>query len=233
MSIELGSIDVWATTLKVDAVRVDGYRATLDLRELARVDRLRRPEDKREYIVSHEILRAVLGRYLDVPAEAVEFSYGPFGKPYVGPPGPGRLEFNMSDSNGMLLIAVAGGIAVGVDIEKRRLMEFVKFARRYFTEAEVDELAELHDDDLERAYIRVWTCKEAYVKGWGYGIQRNVGKIEVSVAGGRSRLIHCAFDETAPDRWSLVDSDQIPGFAATVAIESPNIERVQLQRWYD
>jgi 4'-phosphopantetheinyl transferase len=233
MSIEDGSLDLWAATLDVDHARVDAYRAILDNRELARVDRLRREEDKRDYIVSHGILREVLGRYLDLAPRGVAFTYGPFGKPYVGEPGPERLEFNMSDSNGMLLIAVARGVAVGVDIEKHRPMEFLKFARRFFTEAEAAALAELAGDELQRAFFRIWTCKESYVKGWGYGIQRNVGKFEVSVAGGRSRLVRCEFDETAPDRWSLVDIDQIPRFAATVAIESPTAEHANLQWWYD
>jgi 4'-phosphopantetheinyl transferase len=224
-------IQLWAARLDVADIEVERHYALLDSRERVRVERLRRDIDKRHYIVSHGILREILGREAETLPAEVEFSYGPFGKPYIGEPGPDRIEFNMSDSNAMLLVAVARGLAVGVDIEMHRPMDFLKFARRFFTPAEADALEALPEPLREVAFFRTWTCKEAYVKGWGYGIQRNVGKFEVSVAGDRSRLICCSFDESSPDRWSLVDIDAIPGFSATVAIEMAGVERLSVQWW--
>ena len=103
-------LDVWAARLD-DATDtdVDRYLATLDARELARVDRLRRDIDKRQYIVAHGILRAILSRYVGADPAAVEFGCGTSGKPYLTRPVPPSLgarglEFNMSDSGGMLLV---------------------------------------------------------------------------------------------------------------------------------
>ena len=252
-------LDIWTARLDVDDASVDGYRSTLDPRELARVDRLRRDVDKRDYIVSHGILRSILSTYAESSAANIEFTYGPFGKPYIGEASPspqpppllregdkdyrptpspslkgrehGRIEFNMSDSGGMLLVAVARGVAVGVDIEKRRPIEIVKFARRFFTPGEADALEALPETDREEAFFRTWTCKEAYVKGWGYGIQRLVGQFEVRVGQSTSGLTSCAFDEIAPARWSLVNVEGIDGFAATVAVERPGVDEVRLQWW--
>jgi len=225
------TIDVWAATLDVADTDVDRYRATLDARELARVDRLRRDIDKHHYIVSHGILRAILGQYADVDPSALAFSYGPFGKPYIGEAGPDRIEFNMSDSGGMLLVGVTHGIAVGVDIERRREIEIMKFARRFFTEAEAAALESLPEPAREEAFFRTWTCKESYVKGWGYGIQRHVGKFEVRVGQERSGLVSSAFADDSPSRWSLVNIDAIPGFAATVAVEKAGVDEVDVRWW--
>jgi len=230
------NLDVWAASLDVADEEVDMYRATLDNRELARVDRLRRDIDKRHYIVSHGMLRAILARYAAINPAHVEFRYGPFGKPYIDlPPAPsfrgGAIEFNMSDSGGMLLVAVTRGVAVGVDIEQRRSIEIMKFARRFFMETEAAALEALPEVEREAAFFRTWTCKESYVKGWGYGIQRHVGKFEVRVGHRLSGLVSCPFADDSPSRWSLVDIAAIPGFAATVAIEQPGVEEVAVRWW--
>ena len=225
-------LDVWAARLDVPDADVARYRATLDVRELARVDRLRQDVDKRDYIVSHGILRAILARYAAIDAADIVFRYGPHGKPYIGKPGDNAIEFNMSDSKGMLLVAVSSGVAVGVDIEKRRPIEILKFARRFFTSTEADAIEALPESAREEAFFRTWTCKEGYVKGWGFGIQRHVGAFDVRVGEAKSGLLTCAFDETSPDRWSLVNIDTITGYAATVAVETPGVESVEV-RWWD
>jgi len=255
-------LDVWAATLDdVADTDVDRYRATLDTRELARVDRLRRDIDKRHYIVAHGILRAILGRYVGVDADAVEFGRGPHGKPCLTSPVPpelgargpvlgtgngtdpsvrsprnwglgghgGPIEFNMSDSGGLLLVAVAD-VPVGVDIEKRRPMDVIKFARRFFTESEANALEALPEVDRETAFFRAWTCKEAYVKGWGVGIS-HVGTFDIRVGEARSGLLTCPFDPQSPSHWSLVNIDGLDNFAATVAIRQPGVETAQLRWW--
>lgn len=225
------TVDVWSACLDVTESLHAQYANFLDPRERLRVERLRRDIDRRHYVVSHGILREILGAYLQIAPGDVVFEYGPFGKPFVGQAGAGRLEFNMSDSAGMLLVAATQGAAVGVDIEKRRPIDVVKFARRFFAKSEADWLDGLPEVEREAQFFRLWTCKEAYVKGWGYGIQRHVGRFEVRVTGGRSELVRCAFDESSPRRWSLVDISSIDGFAATVAVERSGVSEVFLREW--
>jgi len=231
MRESLLSIDVYLASLDVDVDDRARYYDILDDRERARVERLRQPIDKDHYIVSHGMLREILAHHTGEQAASITFRYGQFGKPYIGEPGPDRLQFNMSDSSGMLLVAVARGVEVGVDIERRRPMEYLKFARRFFTHAEASSLEALHDIDREPAFFRLWTAKEAYVKGWGYGIQRNVGKFEVRLTGARRELARCSFDETAPGRWSLVGIPGIDGYEATVAVERAGVDELSIRSW--
>ena len=64
--------------------------------------------------MARALLRGLIGRTLDLPAQEVEFSYGNHGKPALRRPGDSGLEFNLSHSNGLALIATTWGRAVGI-----------------------------------------------------------------------------------------------------------------------
>jgi 4'-phosphopantetheinyl transferase len=60
---------------------------------------------------------------------------------------------------------------VGVDVEeKRRKVEYLALAERFFAPSEWRYLQTLTDDDLPAAFFAVWTLKEAFVKGIGRGL---------------------------------------------------------------
>jgi phosphopantetheinyl transferase len=62
------------------------------------------------------MLRRVLATHLEADPEEVEVGYGEHGKPRLE--GPGGLEFNLSHSAELVLVAVARGREVGVDVER-------------------------------------------------------------------------------------------------------------------
>ncbi|MGO8672147.1 MAG: 4'-phosphopantetheinyl transferase family protein [Capsulimonadaceae bacterium] len=214
------TVDVWFAGLDGNSARDTSYRELLDSRELARAERLSRAPDVARYVRAHGILREVLSRYAESFAAGAQYHYGPFGKPDL----PGTdIRFNMSDSGGALLVAVARGVDVGVDIERRRPIDVLRFARRFFTPLEADSLNELPPDQQMETFFRMWTCKEAYVKGWGLGIRQNLRSFEVAAPPGEpSRLLSCTFDPDSPILWSLLDIPDIDGYAATVAVKSPD-----------
>ena len=81
------------------------------------------------------------------------------------------LEFNLSHTEGMILCAVTAGYPIGVDIEDTtRPAEFLPLARRFFHPAEIALLENLPTDQLPRAFYRLWTLKEAYLKAVGAGL---------------------------------------------------------------
>ena len=53
------------------------------------------------------LVRTVLSRYVAVRPEAWEFSYNPHGKPSVAGPGEPGLEFNLSHTEGVVVLAVS------------------------------------------------------------------------------------------------------------------------------
>jgi phosphopantetheinyl transferase len=115
-------------------------------------------------------MRKILARYLGVGADqlVVERRHG--GKPYLRQPRP-PIEFNLSHSMEMALLAVSRSCSVGVDIEKlRRVDEPLRLARRALTAAEAAELVALPEIQRTVRLLDLWTRMEARQKALGRGI---------------------------------------------------------------
>lgn len=92
------------------------------------------------------------------------------GKPYLAAP-PSGLEFNLSHSGGLALLAVSHGPAVGIDLERLRpVRDPLRIARRVLPGAITQMLAELPQAALSREFFRQWTRFEAMQKGLGRGV---------------------------------------------------------------
>lgn len=164
---------------RLRADRVDVWRADLapggeDLRELlsdeehGRAARFVREADGLRWAQAHGILRALLARYVDADPRALYFVEGPHGKPgLVGH----DVRFNLSHSGDALLVAVARGQEIGVDVElPRRTTDHVAIARRILGDEQADRLAALDEPTREREFLRAWVRWEAVLKCRGTGI---------------------------------------------------------------
>jgi 4'-phosphopantetheinyl transferase len=121
---------------------------------------------RRRYLRSHAALRAILGTYT---AAALDFAMAEHGKPYL--PALPDLQFNLSHSHEMALVAVTSGIAIGVDVERfRPLQECMSIAERFFPPTEAAELAALPPEGREVEFFRLWTRIEAKLKARGIGL---------------------------------------------------------------
>ena len=93
--------------------------------ERERFEAFLREQSARRWLAARWALRRVLESYLGQPAAAIELELAERGKPRLR--GGGELEFNLSHSRGLALVAVTRGRAVGVDvelIEQRRPLAF-------------------------------------------------------------------------------------------------------------
>jgi 4'-phosphopantetheinyl transferase len=92
------------------------------------------------------------------------------------------LEFNLSHAGDMVLVALARGNSVGVDVELvRPLAELDRMIGAYFSAGEQEYLATLGDDARLLEFYRLWTRKEAWLKLCGIGIGSNLKAAEVHV----------------------------------------------------
>jgi 4'-phosphopantetheinyl transferase len=103
------------------------------------------------------ILRQLLGRYLAADPRTLRFSTGIHGKPSLASAGafPG-LAFNLSDSDGLALYAIARDCLVGVDLERiepRAAREEV--AERFFSRREVEVLRALPAEEQPLAFLHL------------------------------------------------------------------------------
>jgi 4'-phosphopantetheinyl transferase len=110
--------------------------------------------------------RAVLRRYT---SGALEFAHGPHGKPYLRDAP--QLQFNLSHSGGVSLVAVALDVEVGVDIERLRpVPDCLAVAGRFLAPRDAAALAETPAVEREREFFARWTRAEAMWKARGIGL---------------------------------------------------------------
>jgi 4'-phosphopantetheinyl transferase len=181
----------------VEVFQVDLTTDPRGLVGLLTADERARAADRRDgatWAVARGALRALLGERLGVAPERVRLAAGPHGKPEV--PG-AALRFNLSHSGELAVIALAGGVEVGVDVE--RLDRRSRAVERTLTAGERAALD--GTGDRHTALLRVWCRKEALAKAIGGGL-------------GWEPL---RFDTSDPGAFTLADLAVAPGYVAALA----------------
>ncbi len=210
------TVGVWP----VRASEAASLRALLSAEESERAARFRLAADADRFAAGRGALRVVLGRWLGLAPEAVRFGSLPNGKPVLA--GHAEPQFNLSHSGEWVLIAVARGRRVGVDVERERDdTDSGEIARRYFSANEADTFNRLPPEAQPEAFFRCWTRKEAYIKARGDGLSFPLDQFDVAFAPGESAaLVANRVQPEEVGRWSLFDlSAAMPGYAAALAVE--------------
>ncbi len=195
-------VHVWAVSLAVGPERLAQLTALLDEEERRRAARFAHQPSREQFVITRASLRTLLGRYLDLPPQAVRFSTEPLGKPALVSE---ALHFNVSHTQGMALMAMTRIGPIGIDIEEsRKYPSHRDIAGRFFSPAEVEALRSLPEEASDEAFFQVWTRKEAFLKALGMGLAHGLERFEVSVPpDDPARILHIDGDRDAGARWAL------------------------------
>jgi 4'-phosphopantetheinyl transferase len=217
-----GEVHVWRTTLSLPAKSLAGLEPILSADELERMHRFHFERDRRRYLIGRGLLRVLLGHYLGVAPDHLRFDYTPFGKPHLATGQAARaLQFNVSHSGELLLVAVTAGRALGVDVEQIRPdIEVEEIATRFFSSNEQGALGKLTGAAQVDAFFDCWTRKEAYIKAKGEGLSLPLDQFDVALMPGEpARLIETRPDPAEARRWCLTKLDVADGYRAAVVVE--------------
>ncbi|MDX3533892.1 4'-phosphopantetheinyl transferase superfamily protein [Streptomyces sp. MB09-01] len=204
-------VRIWS--MRVPAAReLDAFDlSVLDAEERRRMKAFRRSEDRVRYGFAHVALRRILAARLDVEPYEVRFGRdpcpvcaGPHGRPVLAAPS-ARTRFSLSHCGQRVLVAVAE-LTVGVDVEGIPGGTTVTDVVRALHPAERAAVEAVPLAERGAAFARVWARKEAYLKGIGTGLGRDLAQ-----------------DDTgAPiPGWRLVDLPVDDEHAAALAVHSP------------
>jgi len=210
--------------------RFDGFRDQLPAEERARADRFRVEPARRRFVLARTLLRRELAAIVEVEPRALDFGVGDHGKPHLTTP---VLEkpprFNLSHSGNLVVLAIAG-FDVGADVESLRPVPDAKrLARRFFSLAERLAVFSFDGEARDRAFLRIWTQKEAYRKATGIGVGVSLRELETEPdPEAPPGLIAVSSDRGDVARWTLEDVE-IPGAVCTVAVfgSVPKVEIVR------
>jgi 4'-phosphopantetheinyl transferase len=200
--------------------------------EIGRAARLQRARDRQRFVAARAWLRHVLGRYLAVPPHAVAFAQGPHGKPSLAGAG-GALQFNLSHSGGVALLALGPAAALGVDIEAVLPMDDCEaIARRHFAPAEWQRWSALPRSQQLAAFYACWTRKEAYVKALGGGLSVPLDGFEVAFEPDRpAALLSVDGSTQKASEWTLWSLQPQSDHAAAVAVHARGLKLLQVD-WH-
>ena len=145
--------------------------------EIQRAARFRDPRDQERFKGCRSALRAILGECLERSPADIPLKFAEHGRPEVADDD--RIQFNVSHSDDLGLIAVAQSAPLGVDVEAiREMKNALPLARRYLTAAESAAVESADDENRVTAYLRCWTRKEALLKSTGHGLTRDTRTVE-------------------------------------------------------
>jgi 4'-phosphopantetheinyl transferase len=210
-------VQVWKQLL-APAGTVETCLELLPTDERERAARYRLGGPRNDFIVTRGTLRFLIARYLRRAPQELTFTYTQFGKPLLK--GQSDLCFNVSHTDGLALLAFVRRREIGVDVEKIRPETDVRqLASRFFSARERHDLEHLRGDELQAAFFRCWTRKEAYIKAKGSGLSIPLDEFDVSVNASESQvLLATGLDPTEASRWILRDVPVTPGYAAALAV---------------
>ena len=220
--LSTGEVHLWLAHLDADDRCLEDLVPTLSPGELRRAEAFVYARERHRFIVARGILRRLLAPYLCADPAAVEFAYGPNGKPEVtNGNGLASLHFNVSHSEALALYAVAADRRVGVDLERvRPLPDAANIAQLCLSPRELATLTDLTGRAFETAVVRGWTLKEAYLKATGEGLVLPPERVELAIApDAPPRLLAVDGDARAAARWSLSSFAPAPGYTAALAVE--------------
>jgi 4'-phosphopantetheinyl transferase len=219
LELTLGENDIhlWRASLDCQEAVLRRLETVLSAEEKSRAAKFVFAVDRDHFIAARGILRELLAKYLHDSPSAVKFAYGKQGKPSLSSPDLDcSLHFNLSHSRGLAAYVFSVRREVGVDLEPIR-SDFVTedIAERFFSPAEIKELASLPHPLKAKGFFQCWTRKEGYIKARGEGLQIPLDSFSVTLTPGEPEHLQSA--DSA--RWSLRAFQPTEGYAGAVVGE--------------
>ena len=230
-SLGKDEVRIWYAALEFLSPHVPRLLPLLSDEEKDRASHFHFEQGRNDFILSRGLLRQLSGSCLGVPSRELGFAYSKYGKPFLSTPASaGRLAFNLSHTEGMVILAFTWERKIGVDVEKvRRDFNIEEISERFFSLTERLYLRSLHSEQQYEAFFRCWTRKEAYIKARGEGLSHPLHQFDVSLAPNEAAaLLATRPDPAEASRWFLQDLPIGAGYDAAVAVSADDSPAAQL-----
>lgn len=217
-------VHLWRVELASVAKGEQRWEQILSADERARAARFHFPRDRQYFTATRAMLRTILAGYTASDPKDLVLRYSDNGKPSLSPGSPGnagtQIEFNVSHSGDVALLAFTQGRALGVDVEYvREDFDHETIARRFFSVQEQGQLAAFAPAERYVGFFRCWTRKEAYIKAQGTGLSLPLDQFDVSLRPGEARvLLSTRPDSTEAAHWSLQEVPAGDGYVAALCV---------------
>lgn len=184
LSITRSELHAWRINLNNVNYQLKYLTSLLSPEEIKRSKRFTFDRDRHCYQVAHSMKRLILANYLDCDPQCLHFKIESYGKPALANlQSPLKIQFNISHSHDLILIAVTVEDPIGIDIEyndKKKSIE--SLSETIFSPSEKKFFLTLKSQrEKEEAFFRCWTRKEAFLKAKGIGLAVDLANISVNL----------------------------------------------------
>lgn len=215
-----------------DGVLHAAYRNLLNDEEKKQEPRFYFAKDRRRFLVTRALVRTVLSRYVPVAPKDWVFQTNAYGRPEIVN-AEGReagITFNISHTHSMIVLAVAKGRELGVDVENVAARTVsIDIADRYFAPSEVEVLTAAPAEEQQYRFFEYWTFKEAYIKARGMGLSLPLDKFSFHYDD--DRKVDIAIDASLADdaaRWQFWQFRPTPEYLVALCAERTDAPPPQL-----
>ena len=219
LNLANNEVHIWRANLDLAAEKVNQLATIISPDEQQRAERFHFQQHRNRFIVGRGMLRQILGNYLNIEPNKLEFAYSDRGKPYLPQ---NNLQFNLSHSQTLAVYGFVREKKIGIDLEYIRSMtDAEKIADRFFSAKEYSAISKLSKEAKQEAFFQYWTAKEAYLKATGEGLGGGLGEIEFELTPG-VKLVGIRGDRAAAAGWFVRNFIPEQEYTATVAVEGKN-----------
>jgi 4'-phosphopantetheinyl transferase len=231
MIIQKTEVTLIHTDTELTGIPEEQLFRTLSEDEKQRAARYRFPADRTRFMIRRGLLRRMLGTTLDIDPVRICFSSTQAGKPFIACPENPGLFFNLSHSGNQVVYAFSKHPETGIDIERIREVEAIdRLARNYFSAEEYAILVNLPGREKNRAFIKIWSIKEALIKASGWPLEQGLLAFDVAVQFRMNR-----FEVPWGDNNTLTCItpvfEHLCGFTTVLAIRPDQDEQLTLRRY--
>ena len=194
-TLDIHRVDIWQYSLKAMLPQALSW---LNSEELHRAQRYHFERHRRRFIQARACLRLILARYLDCAPQDLTFHTNAYGKPYLNHES--QIQFNLSHSGDLALLAIGQYHPLGVDIEFFSGRPFQGMSDMMFSTQEIHQYAQVKPYLRSWAFFHVWAQKEAFIKACGMGLSYPTQSFDVPVLATEDSTI---FDSLHTASWQM------------------------------
>lgn len=220
--IDRDTVHVWRARFQPAFPSRKRLAESLSEEETDRAKRFVHPSDRDRYVFSHGVLRSILCHYVGCVPRELGFKADEYSKPCLVSPADGKgIQFNISHSGDMTLVAVSRGPAVGIDVELvREVPDALQIVTRFFSPQEREFFASVPQTDLRDSFFDYWTSKEAFLKAMGEGLSYPLDEFSVVLRKGEPEgTVYTRNDDQANAHcWRIVRLQPGSGYCGALVI---------------
>ncbi len=219
-------IEIWCAFSDqiVEPALLQQYRSLLSQEELEQLSSFLLDRERHRYLLTRTLLRCVLSRYADVAPIEWRFTTNRFGRPQIvnDQPDARELTFNVSHTNGLVVLGVTRRLSIGVDTENVTTRDApFDIAKKFLSSDEVASLLLLPKHLQQRRFYEYWTLKESYAKARSVGLSIPLHKCRIQFGESGQLGLSIDPDVDCASRWQLWQCSIGRDYVIAVCSERP------------